>query len=175
VSFTFTRRRIMALCQDSTEITHRSMPYHVPRGTLIWAWWRRLMLSRRTLIALSIWAAIAIACLFLPGQLSLLGLLPTMFLLLAPINVYQLYAKSVDNEPQLTDEKILEFSRSRLAFTGPDWRNEMTWKRFKGASEDTHYFHLELRHSALPGLVPKSALTPEQQQLLREYAANQNT
>jgi len=132
------------------------------------------MLSRRTLIALTIWALMAVACMFLPGDLRLLAVLPVVFLLLAPLNVYQLYAKSVDCEPQLTDQKTLEFSLSRLAFIGPDWKNEMTWKRFEGFSEDSEYFLLLLRHSGLAVIIPKSAFTPEQQQIFRQYAGSEN-
>jgi hypothetical protein len=98
------------------------------------------MFTRRTIIALTLWAVMALGCMFLPGDRRFLAVLPVVFLLLAPLNVYQLYAKSVDGEPQLTDQKTLEFSLSRLAFTGPDWRNEMTWKRFKRLSEDAEYF-----------------------------------
>ena len=111
---------------------------------------------------------------FLPGDLRLLAVLPVVFLLLAPLNVYQLYARSVDGEPQLTDQKTLEFSFSRLAFTGPDWRNEMTWKRFKRFSEDAEYFFLDLPHSSLAVIIPKSAFTPEQQRTFRQYAGNRN-
>jgi len=132
------------------------------------------MLSRRTLIALTIWALIAVACMFLPGDLRLLAVLPVVFLVFAPLDVYQLYAKSVDCEPQLTDQKTLEFSLSRLALIGPDWRNEMTWKRFNGFSEDAEYFFLNLRHSALAVIIPKHALNAEQQQIFREYAGNRN-
>jgi hypothetical protein len=129
------------------------------------------MFQRRSLIALSIWAAMIPACIFfLPGDYRLVALLPAVFVILAPVNVYQLYAKSVDSEPQTTDEKTVEFSPSRLAFTGPDWRNEMSWSRFRGLSEDARYFFLELRHSSLAILVPKAALTAEQQTLFREYA-----
>jgi YcxB-like protein len=94
--------------------------------------------------------------------------------LLAPLNVYQLYANSVDGEPQLTDQKMLEFSLSRVAFTGPDWKNEMTWKRFKAFSEDAEYFFLDLRHGSLAAIIPKSAFTPEQQQTFRQYAGNRS-
>ena len=157
--------------KESSEIIHRTVAYQVPRGALIWTWWNRLMSSPRTLIVLSIWAVMAVGCLFLPGDLRFLAVLPTVFLLLAPINVYQLYAKSVDGEPQLTDQKTLEFSRSRLAFGGPDWRNEMSWTRFRRLSEDPEYFFLELRRSNLAVVIPKTAFTPEQQQSFREYAA----
>ena len=133
------------------------------------------MFSPRSFLALSIWAAIAIGCMFLPGDLRFLAVLPIVFLLLAPLNVYQLYAKSVDSEPQLTDQRTLEFSRSRLAFIGPDWKNEMTWKRFKRLSEDAEYFYLDLRHSGLAIIIPKGAFAPEQQQIFREYAGNRSS
>src|SRR5437867_697565 len=155
----------MQTSAESTEVVNRTALYKVSRRALIWTWWKRLMISPRTLIALSIWAAMAVACMFLPGNLRFLAMLPMVFLLLAPLNVYQLYAKSVDCEPQLTDQRTVEFSRSRLAFVGPDWRNEMTWKRFKGLSEDAEYFYLDLRHSDLAIIIPKSAFVPEQQQI----------
>jgi len=160
----------MQAATESSEAIHRTMAYQVPRGALIWTWWKRLMSSPRTLIALSIWAVLAVGCLFLPGDLRFLAVFPAVFLLLAPINVYQLYAKSVDGEPQSTDQKTLEFSRSRLAFSGPDWRNEMAWTRFKRLAEGPEYFFLELRRSSLAVVIPKSAFTPEQQQAFREYA-----
>ena len=132
------------------------------------------MLSPRALVALSIWVVIGVVCMFLPSELRFLIVLPVVFLLLAPLNVYQLYAKTVDSEPQLTDKRTLEFSLSRIVFIGPDWKNEMTWKRFKGFSEDAEYFFLHLRHSVLVAIIPKDAFTQEQQQIFREYAGNRN-
>ena len=159
--------------ETAPEASQRTTAYQIPRAVLIRAWWTRLMFSRRTLLALSIWTAIAISCLFLPGDLRFMAILPIIFLLIAPINVYQLYARSVDSEPQLTDQKVLEFNASRLAFTGLDWRNEMTWNRFKGLSEDAEYFFLEMRSSRLAVVIPKNAFTADQQRLFREHAEQQ--
>jgi len=128
------------------------------------------MFTPRTIIALSIWLVMAVACLFLPGDLRFFGVLPLVFLLLAPFNVYQLYAKSIDSEPQFTDEKTLDFSPTRLAFIGPDWRNEMTWKRFEGLSENPDYFFLNLRRSHLAIVIPKAAFSPELELGFRECA-----
>jgi hypothetical protein len=155
---------------ESSGLNYRTLPYQVARGALIWTWWKRIVFSPRTLIALSLWLVMAVGCLFLPGDFRFFAVLPALFFLLAPFNVYQLYAKAVDGEPQLTDEKTLEFSRTRLAFTGPDWRNEMTWKRFKRLSEDPDYFFLDLRHNSLAVVIPKGAFTPELEQSFRECA-----
>jgi hypothetical protein len=151
------------------------MAYQVPRAVWIRAWWKQTMLNRRTLLVLTMWAIMAVGCMFLLDSMRLLAILPAFFLLLGPVNVYALYAKSVDSEPQLTDPKTLQFSRTRLAFVGPDWRNEMAWKRFKGLSEDADYFYLLPQHNSLCAVIPKRAFTPEQQQLFREYAQHRDS
>ena len=164
------RAQYMQSATESPRLDYRTMPYQVARDVLIWTWWKRVMFTPRTIIALSIWLVMAVVCLFLPGGLRFLAVLPAVFLLLAPFNVYQLYAKAVDGEPQLADEKTLEFGRTRLAFTGPDWRNEMTWKRFKRLSENPDYFFLDLRHSNLAVVIPKGAFSPELELSFRECA-----
>lgn len=160
---------------QTSGLNYRTTPYRVPRRVLIWIGWRRIIRARRTLLALSIWLALGVGCLFLPGGLRVLAAVPLLLVAIAPLNVLQLCAKSVDAEPQLTDEKTLEFSRTHLAFTGPDWRNEMTWTRFKGLSEDPAHFFLDLRRSNLAVVIPKSAFTPDLEQAFRECAKDIRT
>jgi hypothetical protein len=156
---------------EFSEASYRTSVYQVARRTLIWTWWKRLMFTPRTIIALSIWAAMAVGCMFLPGNFRFFAILPALFFFLAPVNVYQLYAKTVDSEPQLTDQKTLEFGPSRLVVTGPDWKTEVTWRRFRGLSEDEEFFYLHLQRSQLPVMFPKSAFTPDQQERFREWAS----
>ncbi len=121
-------------------------------------------------MALGVWALMGVGLLFLPNELRFGGVAFIFLVLLAPLNIYQLSAKTVDAEPQLTDPRTLEFNRAALVLTGPDWKTEVAWTRYRGYSEDEVYFYLHLRFSELVLLIPKSALTAEQQAGFRECA-----
>jgi hypothetical protein len=156
----------------SADIRHQTARYQVPRAVLIWTWWKRIMLRPRTLIALSIWLLMAVAIWsFFSGDVRFLAIIPLVFVLIAPINVYQLYARAVDSEPQLTDLKTIEFSKNHFAAIGPDWRNETAWRRFKGFSENDEYFLLNIRYNNLAAIIPKKAFTPEQETAFRQCLA----
>jgi len=155
---------------ESPEISYQTSAYQIPARVLIRIWWRRLMFSPRVLVAVSVCTLIGAGCLALPDDLRLFSILPLFIAFMTPINAHRSLAKSVHCEPQWTDPRTLDFSASRLIFTGPDWRNEMAWSRFKGFSEDTGYFYLHLRYEPLVSVIPKSAFTPGEQEKFRECA-----
>src|SRR6266852_3044612 len=69
-----------------------------------------------------------------------------------------------------TGSKTLEFSSSRLITTGPNWKSELPWTTFRGFSVVATYFYHKLSDNGIASVLPKSAFTPESQQLFREYA-----
>lgn len=91
-----------------------------------------------------------------------------------PIAQYRAIAKAVDNDRTWTDPKTLDFSPSQLVLTGPNWKTEMPWTRFRGFSEDATYFYLHLSDNGIASLIPKSAFSPEQRQRFRQYAQIRN-
>jgi uncharacterized membrane protein YfcA len=137
--------------------------YQCSRKELIVISWKRTMLSPRTILALTIWALIGAGCLlYLPDNIRGLGLAPLVLALIAPLNVYQLYAKSVDSDPANTEPKTLEFKPTLIVITGSNWKSEFQWSRFKKFSEDKNYFLLFVTIGGHPLLIPKRAFTNEQ-------------
>lgn len=151
-----------------------TVSYQVPRDVLIRIWWRRVMLRPRRLIPAAIIFCFGIACFFLWPNNLLLGVIFLSFLVWMPIAMYRAIGRAVDNDQTLTDSKTLDFSSSGLVLTGPNWKTEMPWTRFKGFSEDATYFYLHLSANGIASVIPKSAFSVEQQQRFRQYAQERN-
>jgi len=152
----------------------QKVSYQVPRDVLIRIWWRRMMLRPRRLVFSALILLISIALFFLYPDDPFVGLIFLMFLVFMPIAQYRVLAKAVDNDRILTDPKTLEFGASQLVLTGPDWKSEMPWTRFRGFSEDATYFYLHLSDNGIASVIPKSAFSPDQQQRFRQYAQTRN-
>jgi hypothetical protein len=108
-----------------------------------------------------------------PGA-QYVGLAFLLFIIFMPIAQYRVLAKAVDHDRMLTDPKTLEFGSSQLVLTGPNWKSEMPWTRFRGFSEDATYFYLHLSDNGIASVIPKSAFSSEQQERFRQYAQTQN-
>lgn len=132
------------------------------------------MLRPRRLIATVLLVALFIGGLLAGGGMEYVGWVALGALIMTPINLYRVLVRTVENNKQLIDPRTVEFNSTRLVVTGPDWKNEMAWTRFLGFSEDASYFYLHLSDNGLASVVPKSAFTPEQEQIFREYARTRN-
>jgi len=143
--------------------------YQVTRDVLVRIWWRRMMLRPRRLLLSGFILLVSISCFSLWND-AFVGLIFLLVLVFLPIAQYRTLAKAVDNDRMWTDPKTLEFSSSQLLLTGPDWKSEMPWTRFKGFSEDDTYFYLPLSDNGIASVIPKSAFSPDQQQKFRQYA-----
>jgi hypothetical protein len=152
----------------------QKVSYQVPRNILIRIWWRRMMLRPRRLLFSALILLVGISLFFLYPDDVFVGAIFLLFLVFMPIAQYRAIAKAVDNDKVWTDPKTLEFGSSQLVLTGPDWKTEMPWTRFKGFSEDVTYFYLHLSDNGIASVIPKSAFTSEQQQLFRQYAQTRN-
>lgn len=153
----------------------QKVSYQVPRDVLIRILWRRMVLRRRLMVLAVFILLFGVVCLFLWPNDLFVGLIFLLFLVFMPIALYRAIAKAVDNDRMWTDPKTLDFSSSQLVVTGPDWKTEMPWTRFKGFSEDSVYFYLHLSDNGIASVIPKSAFSAEQQQRFREYAQTRNT
>jgi hypothetical protein len=147
--------------------------YLVPRDVLIRTWWRRVMLRPRRAFFMILMAVFAAACFVLRGGMEYAGIVFAVLLLLMPINLYRVLAKAADGDRAWTDPKTVEFGPSQIVVTGPNWKAEMPWTRFKRFSEDAEYFYLDLSEHGVGSVVPKSAFSAEQVERFREYARAQ--
>lgn len=107
---------------------------------------------------------------FLGSNAVFFGLILLLTQVFIPIIQYRALAKAVDNDRIWTDPKTLDFSSSQLVSTGPNWKIESPWTRFKGSSEDADYFYLHISDNGIAAVIPKSAFSAEQQQKFRQYA-----
>lgn len=148
--------------------------YQVPRDVLIRIWWHRVILRPRRLLFSAVILLAGVSFFFLFPNGAFVGLIFLMFLVFMPIAYYRAIAKAVDNDQTLTDPKTLDFSSSQLVLTGPNWKTEMPWTRFRGFSEDTTCFYLHLSDNGIASVIPKSSFSAEQQQLFRQYAQARN-
>jgi len=151
----------------------QKVSFQVPREIYIRAYYRRLILRPRTLGLLCLEIALAICCFVLGGGAEIAAYILVAFAIGTPIGFYIAVVKSIDNNPQLTDQKTFEFSSSGLIATGTNWKEERPWTRFRGLSEDGGYFYLHFT-DVVVSIIPKSVFTSEQQQLFRQYAQTRN-
>ena len=132
------------------------------------------MLRPRRLVFSAFILLVGVSFFFLWPNDVFVGVIFLMFLVFMPIAQYRVIAKAIDNDRTWTDPKTLDFSSSQLVLTGPNWKTEMPWTRFRGFSEDATYFYLHLSDNGIASLIPKSAFSPEQQCLFRQYAQTRN-
>jgi hypothetical protein len=145
--------------------------YQLPRNVLIKIWLRRWLLRPRILISLGFMVVLAGVLLFwgIGAQIAA-GIILGMAIM-TPINIYRAAAKSIDNDAHYTDQNTLEFGPSGVVVSGPNWKSELPWNWFKGFSEDSNYFYLEiLPRCGQASIIPKTAFTSEQQSRFRECA-----
>jgi hypothetical protein len=147
--------------------------YQIPRDVLVRIWWRRMLFRRRRLFFMAFLIAFSVACFIMRGGIEYAGIIFAVFLVMMPISLYRVLAKAADSDRVWTDPKTLEFSPSQVVITGPNWKTEMPWTRFKRFSEDATYFYLDLSENALGSVIPKSAFSIEQQERFRQYARTQ--
>jgi hypothetical protein len=161
--------------QPTPLLDTQKVSFQIPRNVLVRVWWRRTMFRPRRLIFSVIIFFISMLYFFMWPELEYVGVILLLFLIFMPIVQYRALAKAVDNDKILTDPKTLEFGESQLVLTGPDWKSEMPWTRFKGFSEDDIYFYFHLSDNGIASVIPKSAFSTDQQQQFRKYAQKRNT
>ena len=132
------------------------------------------MLKPRMLIAVAVLLGASIVFFVKRGGMEYVSYSILVFLAIVPISLYFALKKVVDGKSQWTDLKTLEFGRTHLVVTGPDWKNETPWTQYKGFSEDDTYFYLHLNRTGLAAVIPKSAFSSEQQRMFREYGQARN-
>lgn len=131
------------------------------------------MLRSRRLFVMALLVVVSVVCFVMRGGLEYAGIVFSVFLVMMPISLYRVLAKAVDGDRVWTDPKTVEFSPSHIVVTGPDWKTEMPWTRFKRFSEDSTFFYLDFSEHGLGPVIPKSAFSPEQQDRFRQYARAQ--
>ena len=75
--------------------------------------------------------------------------------------------------PHLSERKTLHISQERLGLTTSTVKSELPWTYFLCWRETSEYFMLDLTATGFCSIVPKAAMTPEQQQAFRTWAAAQ--
>ena len=128
------------------------------------------MLRPRRLFFMAFMVVFCAACFIMRGGMEYAGIVFGVFVAMMPINLYRVLAKTADGDRIWTDPKTVEFSPSQIVVTGPNWKTEMPWTRFKRFSEDADYFYLDLSDNGLGSVVPKSAFSAEQLEQFRRYA-----
>jgi len=81
-------------------------------------------------------------------------------------------SRGVDGSALFTDQRTIEFGPTGISSAGPDWKTSLPWRHFKGWSEDHRNFYLDVGASGFASIIPKRAMTDQQQQLLRTCLAS---
>ncbi len=70
----------------------------------------------------------------------------------------------------LTEERNLKFTPDRLFFETASVKSEFPWTQFVGWSETRDFFTLDLTKSGYCSVIPKTAMTDDEQEQFREWA-----
>ena len=111
----------------------------------------------------------AVVCLLSPQSRLIVSVIVLPLVVSIPILLYRSFGQMIDQNPDITERKTLEFGPSKLVSVGRTWKKEFAWTYFRDISEDVRYFYLHLNDSGLVSIVPKSAFLPEQDELFRQY------
>ncbi len=152
-----------------------TITYQIPEDVTARVVCRRILLRPRFLLsvgALIVLSLVAVVVgLALGNGVQYAGYVGLIYALSKPLVMPRVIARLVRSHRQLTDEKRVTFASSGISAAGPDWKTELPWSHFRGWSEDDSYFYLLIADNGLASLLPKSAMTPEQQGLLRTCLA----
>ncbi len=146
--------------------------YQPSRDELVRTIWRRVVSRPRFLQSIGLYAALALVLLSAGSEFTYAGALLLAYVLVRPLTVWQAVSRAVGGSALFTDQRTVEFDPAGISATGPDWKTSLPWRHYKGWSEDTLNFYLEVGASGFASIIPKRAMTAEQQQLLRTCLAS---
>lgn len=143
--------------------------FQIPRDEQVKTLWKRMVLQRRYLQSLGLYLILS-ALLWVAGPSFLsAAVVVLIYPLTRPWVIYRVISRAVAQHPMLHERKTLEFNADGVTVSGTDWRNSRSWRHFKGWQEDPRYFYLEISSYGVASIIPKLAMSSQQQELLRGY------
>jgi len=146
--------------------------YELSRGDLARTLWRRVASRPRYLRSIGLYAALGVVLLIAGSEFTYAGVLLLAYALVRPLILWQVISRAVDQSSLLTGERTVEFDAAGISASGSDWKTSLPWRHFKGWSEDRVNFYLEVGASGFASIIPKRAMTAEQQQVIRSCLAS---
>jgi hypothetical protein len=151
---------------DSATITFQLSREEVAR-TL----WRRIVSRPRYLQSVGLFLALGLVALAAGGDFTIAGTLLVAYAVVRPLVAWQVISRAVGASSLLTDRRTVEFGPPGITASGSDWKISLPWRHFKAWSEDDRNFYLHVTASGVATILPKGAMTDQQQQLLRTCLA----
>ncbi len=146
--------------------------YQVPRDELVRTMWRRVVSRPRYLQTVGLILLLGLVALAEGGSLMVAGVLLVVYALARPLIMWQVISRIYAAGSLACDRRTVEFGPAGITATGPDWKMSLPWRNFKRWSEDERNFYLDVTASGFGSILPKSAMSVEQQQLLRTCLAS---
>jgi len=147
-----------------------TITYQNQRDVVIRVWRRRVLLRPRMVIAWSAVLSCGVALIVIGKGFLIGGIIGVCLVALMPFIMHRALARAVDSDPSWTDLKTVEFSETGIISNGPNWKSELPWARFLSFSEDNQFFYLDVDKNGIAAIIPKAAMTAEQQNQFREFA-----
>jgi len=147
-----------------------TLSYQLPRDVLVRTLWLRMLRTRRIALIAIVFLLVAIGTIVTGGASWYLGYFALAYLVFMPFSLWRSIARAIDNNPHQTDRKTATFTSRRIIISGTDWRTELPWSAFNGFSEDSRFLYFHTPPAGWASLVPKSALSADQQEALRDLA-----
>jgi hypothetical protein len=149
-----------------------TITYQLPRDELVRTLWRRVVSRPRFLQAMGLYSVLALVLLAAGSEFTYAGVLLLAYVLVRPLTLWRVISRGVDGSALFTDQRTVEFTAAAISSAGPDWKTSLPWRHFRGWSEDRRNFYLDVGASGFASIIPKAAMTDQQQQLLRTCLAS---
>jgi hypothetical protein len=149
-----------------------TITYQLARDEVVRTLWRRVASRPRYLQSVGLYAVLGVVLLLAGTELTYAGVLLLAYALARPLILWQVISRAVDRSSLFTDQRTVEFDAAGISASGPDWKTSLPWRHFKGWSEDRVNFYLEVGASGFASIIPKRAMTAEQEQMLRSCLAS---
>ena len=143
--------------------------YAIPRNELTDLMWRRAVTRRRYVFTVGLCLALGMIVMLANDDYRFAGVVLVLYAVSRPVMMYLSAANAV-SQPSLLEPTTLTFDANYLELSGSDWSHRRNWRHIMGWGEDAKHFYLEVVPNSLAGaVIPKSAMSESQRELLRHY------
>jgi hypothetical protein len=158
---------VSSLDSESYKVTYQLSPVLLKS-----VWWKRHFLTLRILISYTTLLLVALLTFIVGKNFEFVGMLILMWAILVPLGAFRRIAALMKSNPRSGEQKTLEFSATRLVFTGSDWKVDYPWTMFLTFSEDAQCFYLG-SGTLFSTVIPKVSFTPDLESKFREFGNRQ--
>ncbi len=145
------------------------LTFEIDPATLAAVLRRRLFAGSRFLIMLALILALVVWLGFTAGVVFAMAF-GSVLLILLGVRWWMAPGQWLRSQPHLCERRTIHVSSERLGLSTETVKSEVPWTYFLCWCETSEYFMLDLTRSGFCSVIPKSAMTRDQEETFREWA-----